>query len=110
MTRPADAKKTVGTLASFGAAGVAAAAAVGYFNAPAGAPSAGAQAAASAAVAVRILFIQVTPGVVHKPPATAVDATPGRGSDLPDPSCAAAGTICARGAAQMPWNADRPAS
>lgn len=51
MTRPADAKKTVGTLASFGAAGVAAAAAVGYFNAPAGAPSAGAQAAASAAVA-----------------------------------------------------------
>ncbi|RDV01005.1 lipase chaperone [Trinickia dinghuensis] len=49
--RPADAKKTAGTLALFGLAGFAAAAVVWYFNAPARAPHAGAQPIATAAAA-----------------------------------------------------------
>ncbi|WP_233217465.1 lipase secretion chaperone [Trinickia dabaoshanensis] len=40
MMRPADAKKTAGTLALFGLAGAAAATAIWFFNAPARAPSA----------------------------------------------------------------------
>ncbi len=51
MARPVDAKKTAATLASYGAAGLVAAAAVWYLNAPAGAPSAGVKAAASTAPA-----------------------------------------------------------
>ena len=46
MTRPADAKKTAGTSALLGLAGCAAAVALCYFNAPGGAPPAGARAAA----------------------------------------------------------------
>lgn len=51
MTRPADAKKTAGTLAAFGLAGCAAVAAVWYFSAPARAPRAFAQGVAASAAA-----------------------------------------------------------
>lgn len=49
MTRPADAKKTAGTLAWFGLAGCAAAAAAWYFAAPARAPLASGQSIAATA-------------------------------------------------------------
>lgn len=49
MRRPTDARKTAGTLASFGLAGVVAAAAVWYCYAPAGAPAVRARSTASTA-------------------------------------------------------------
>lgn len=51
MTRPADAKKTASTLVGFGLAGLAAAGAVWFLNAPARAPATRAQAVAAAAPA-----------------------------------------------------------
>lgn len=51
MSRPADAKKSWATLARFGCAGCAAAAALWYFNEPARAPQGGAQGAASVTTA-----------------------------------------------------------
>lgn len=54
MMRPADAKKTAGTLALFGLAGVAAAAAIWYFDAPARAPSTSAPSVAYAASAASL--------------------------------------------------------
>lgn len=54
MMRPADAKKTAGTLALFGLAGVAAAAAIWYFDAPARAPSTSVPSVAYAASAASL--------------------------------------------------------
>jgi lipase chaperone LimK len=58
MMRPADAKRTAWKPVSFAVVGVAAAAALWYFNAPAGAPRAGAQSAASAAVVLPMRAVQ----------------------------------------------------
>lgn len=54
MTRPAGAKKTASTLASFALVGVVAAAALWYFIAPAGAPRSRSQPATRAAAAVAL--------------------------------------------------------
>jgi len=70
MMRPADAKKTAGTLALFGLAGVAAAAAIWYFDAPARAPSAN---AASVAPAARVASLTQA---AHRGPVPAMPSLP----------------------------------
>ena len=69
MMRPADAKRTACKPVSFAVIGVAAAAALWYFNAPAGAPRASGQSVARTAAALPMLAVQ--PGS-----AEAVAATP----------------------------------
>ncbi|WP_240324357.1 lipase secretion chaperone [Trinickia diaoshuihuensis] len=80
MMRPVDAKKTASTLALFGLAGIAAAAAIWYFDAPARAPSASAPTLAATASAASLLPA-ARPGPVPAPtslPVSLMGTTPPR--------------------------------